>query len=267
MIIIGEKLNGSIPVVGEAIRNRDANLIRQRAIVQAEAGADYIDVCASVELTGEVETLKWMIELVQEVTNLPICIDSPSPDSCVAAIPFCKVPGIINSVSMEGNKIDTVFPAIAGTDWGCVALLCNDKGIPATADARMEVFSSVMERARAFAIPDERLYIDPLVVALSTDETALSVFTDCCRRIRAISPKVHITSGLSNISFGLPNRKSVNQAFLALAMEAGMDSAIMDPSNRDMLGVLYATEALLGIDEYCLDYIGAFRQGRIGPGK
>ena len=125
MIIIGEKLNGSIPSVAKAIAEKDADLIRERARMQAEAGATFLDVCASVEEAVEVETLKWMIDLVQEVTDTPICVDSPSARSCVAAIPFCKKPGLINSVSLEGDKIDTIFPVIADTDWECVALLCD----------------------------------------------------------------------------------------------------------------------------------------------
>ena len=259
MIIIGEKLNGSIPSVAKAIAERDANLIRERAKKQAEAGATFLDVCASVEEDVEVETLKWMIDLVQEVTDTPICVDSPSAKSCVAAIPFCKRPGLVNSVSLEGNKIDTIFPVIADTDWECVALLCDNDGIPDSVERRMKVFHGIMEKAKEYNIAPSRLHIDPLVVTLSTDQTALTVFAECCRQIKAEYPDIHITSGLSNISFGLPTRKNINQAFMVLAMNAGMDSAIVDPTNKNMIGMIYATNALLERDEYCLDYIDKFK--------
>lgn len=259
MIIIGEKLNGSIPSVAKAIADKDAELIRERARKQAEAGATFLDVCASVEEEVEVETLKWMIDLVQEVTDTPICVDSPSARSCVAAIPFCKKPGLINSVSLEGDKIDTIFPVIADTDWECVALLCDNDGIPDSVEKRMEVFHGIMEKAKEYQIAPSRLHIDPLVVTLSTDETALTVFADCCRQIKAEYPEIHITSGLSNISFGLPARKNINQAFMVLAMNAGMDSAIVDPTNKNMIGMIYATNALLERDEYCLNYIAKFQ--------
>ncbi len=259
MIIIGEKLNGSIPSVAKAIAERDADLIRERAKKQAEAGATFLDVCASVEEDVEVETLKWMIDLVQEVTDTPICVDSPSAKSCVAAIPFCKRPGLVNSVSLEGNKIDTIFPVIADTDWECVALLCDNDGIPDSVERRMKVFHGIMEKAKEYNIAPSRLHIDPLVVTLSTDQTALTVFAECCRRIKAEYPDIHITSGLSNISFGLPTRKNINQAFMVLAMNAGMDSAIVDPTNKNMIGMIYATNALLERDEYCLDYIDKFK--------
>ena len=258
MIIIGEKLNGSIPSVARAIAERDADLIRDRARMQAEAGATFLDVCASVEEDVEVETLKWMIDLVQEVTDTPICVDSPSAKSCVAAIPFCKRPGLVNSVSLEGDKIDTIFPVIADTDWECVALLCDNDGIPDSVERRMKVFHGIMEKAKEYHIAPNRLHIDPLVVTLSTDQTALTVFADCCRQIKAEYPEIHITSGLSNISFGLPVRKNINQAFMVLAMNAGMDSAIVDPTNKNMIGMIYATNALLEQDEYCLKYIDKF---------
>lgn len=258
MIIIGEKLNGSIPSVAKAIAERDADLIRERARMQAEAGATFLDVCASVEEAVEVETLKWMIDLVQEVTDTPICVDSPSARSCVAAIPFCKKPGLINSVSLEGDKIDTIFPVIADTDWECVALLCDNDGIPDSVERRMKIFFGIMEKAKQYGIAPSRLHIDPLVVTLGTDQTALTVFADCCRRIKYEYPEIHITSGLSNISFGLPVRKNINQAFMVLAMNAGMDSAIVDPTNKNMIGMIYATNALLERDEYCLQYIDKF---------
>ena len=258
MIIIGEKLNGSIPSVAKAIAERDADLIRERARMQAEAGATFLDVCASVEEAVEVETLKWMIDLVQEVTATPICVDSPSARSCVAAIPFCKRPGLINSVSLEGDKIDTIFPVIADTDWECVALLCDNDGIPDSVERRMKIFFGIMEKAKQYGIAPSRLHIDPLVVTLGTDQTALTVFADCCRRIKYEYPEIHITSGLSNISFGLPVRKNINQAFMVLAMNAGMDSAIVDPTNKNMIGMIYATNALLERDEYCLQYIDKF---------
>jgi 5-methyltetrahydrofolate--homocysteine methyltransferase len=267
MIIIGEKINGSIPSMAKAIQEKNELYISDCAVRQAVAGANYLDVCASVPEKIEVETLQWLIDLVQRVTDIPICVDSPSPHSIAAALPFCKKPGIVNSVSMEGEKIDVLFPLIAETEWKCIALLCDDKGIPHTVERRLEVFEKIMQKAKEFKIDPSRLYIDPLVETLSTKETSLTVFAECAREIKKQYPSIHVTSGLSNISFGLPARKLINQAFLVLAMGAGMDSAIVDPTNRDLLGLIYAANALLEKDEYCLEYISAFREGLIGPLK
>ena len=265
MIIIGEKLNGSIPSIAKAIADRDGARIRDMARRQAEAGAHYLDVCASVPVDAEAETLKWMLDLIQDECDTPICLDSPSPETLIRALHYCVGPGIVNSVSGEGNKIDIIFPAIADTRWGCVALLCDDRGIPKTVGHRMEVFGAIMEKAGEYGIDASRLYIDPLVVTLSSNETALTAFAETARRVKGLYPDIHITSGLSNVSFGLPARKYINMAFMILAMGAGMDSAIVDPTNRDMLGVIYAAEALLENDEYCMDYIGAYKSGLIGP--
>ncbi|SHN80346.1 methyltetrahydrofolate cobalamin methyltransferase [Desulfitobacterium chlororespirans] len=267
MIIIGEKINGSIPAMAKAIQARNEAAIADCAVKQAEAGANYLDVCASVPEKIEVDVLKWLIDRVQRATDLPICVDSPSPHSIAAVLPFCQRPGIVNSVSMEGEKIDVLFPLIAGTEWQCIALLCDDKGIPHSVEKRLEVFAKIMKKAQEFKIDPSRLYIDPLVETLSTQETTLTVFGECAREIKKQYPAVHVTSGLSNISFGLPARRLINQAFLVLAMGAGMDSAIIDPTNRDLLGLIYAANALLEKDEYCLDYISAFKEGLIGPLK
>ena len=132
MIIIGEKINGSIPSVAKAIAEKDADFIRNLAKAQTEAGATYIDVCASVEDSIELETMKWLIDLVQEVTDTPIAVDSPNVHTCVEAMKFCNKPGLFNSVSLEGDKIDVAFPAIADTKWEVVALLNDDTGISKT---------------------------------------------------------------------------------------------------------------------------------------
>ena len=267
MIIIGEKINGSIPSVCKAIANRNEAFIRKLAKKQADAGADYIDVCASVSDDDEIEVMKWLIDIVQDTVDTPICIDSPNPNTCASCIPFCKKEGIVNSVSLEGNKIEVIFPAIANTGWQVIALLCDNRGIPNTVERRLEIAKEIMEKAKEYGIAPSRIYIDPLVTALSTDGETLRKFTACASKIREWYPDVHITSGLSNISYGLPARKCINEAFMVLAMNAGMDSAIVDPLNRDMLGVIYATDALIENDEFCLEFIHAFREGRIGPVK
>lgn len=306
MIIIGEKINGAIPSVQKAITEKDGDFIRARAVMQAQAGADFIDVHASRK-EQESEILGWMIEQVQEVTDVPICIDSPDPEVCVEAMKYCKRPGLINSVSMEKNKTEIVFPVIAETDWQCVALLCSDKyGIPQSVEQRMEILDEIMEQAQKYGIEPERLHIDPLVEAIATNESSFLMFADCCRQIREKYPRLHITSGLSNISFGLPSRKTMNLAFLGKAVRAGMDSAIMDPANKDMRGMVmaaehqpceekyeemlkvalgeiqpdegkaysrdlagmkYAAACLNGEDDFCLEYIEAFEEGEFGVKK
>ncbi len=266
MIIIGEKINGAIPSVAKAIEEKDADWIRNLAKIQSEAGADYIDVCSAV-VDKDVETLKWLIDLVQEVCDTPICIDSPSPQSIVEAIPFCNKPGLINSVSLEGDKIDVVFPAIADTEWEVIALLSGRNRISDDVDERIDALNEIMEKAKEYNIAESRIHIDPLVFSLGTIPESFSGYAAVAKYVKEHYPSAHITSGLSNISFGIPSRKTMNQAFLILAMQAGMDCAIIDPTSRDMIGSIFATEALLEIDEYCIEYIGAYNDGRFGVKK
>lgn len=265
MIIIGEKINGSIPSVAKAIAEKDEEAIKNLAIRQTEANATYIDVCASVEDEIEVETMKWLIDLVQSVTETPIAIDSPNAKVCAECIKFCNKPGLINSVSGEGTKIEDVFPVIADTEWEVVALLCDDTGIPQTAEKRLEVFANIMAEAKKYNIDPSRIHIDPLIEMLCTAEDGIKMVTDVMDEIKRQYPTIHITGAVSNISFNLPVRKILNQSFTVLSMSHGLDSAIFDPLNRDLIGLIYATEAMLGLDDYCMEYISAYRDGLFGP--
>jgi 5-methyltetrahydrofolate--homocysteine methyltransferase len=132
---------------------------------------------------------------------------------------------------------------------------------------KFEIACTIIEKAAAFKIAENRLFIDPLVVAISTQQDSLLTFNDTVRKIKEKFPGVHITSGLSNISFGMPFRQNINRQFLSLAMSAGMDSAILDPLSIEMRSTLYATKALLCQDEFLMEYIGAFREGVIGTPK
>jgi 5-methyltetrahydrofolate--homocysteine methyltransferase len=268
MILIAEKLNGSIPSCAEAISNRNEAYIKDLAKRQADAGAHYIDCCASVK-ERELETLKWMIDAIQSVTDCPISVDSPDVSVILEAMPYCKRPGLFNSVSGEGGKIDLAFPVLAkpeNSNWHVMALLCDDTGIPKTASKRIDVFEMVVAKAGEFNIDDSRIHIDPLVEMLCTtdDGEGISILLEVMTHIKATHPKVHISGAVSNISFNLPVRRLVNQAFAVLAINAGMDSAVLDPLNKDLLGVIYAAEALLGRDDFCMEYISAFREGRFG---
>ena len=263
MIIIAEKINGSIPSMAKAIAERNEDWIKDIAKKEAEVGADFIDCCASVEV-GEVETLNWIIDLVQSVTDTPISVDSPNPRVLVECMKRCKKPGLINSVSGEGDKIDVVFPVIADTKWDVMALLCDDTGIPKSAADRIRVLDNIMAKAKEYGIAESRIHIDPLVEMLCTSEDGISTVIDTIRGIRAKDKDVHIICAISNISFNLPARALINQSFATLAVAAGMDAGILDPLNRDLRGAIYAAEACMGLDEFCMEYIGAFREGRIG---
>lgn len=267
MIIIGEKINGTLTSVKQAIAERNEEFIRNLAIRQVECGADYVDVCAGTAPEVEVETLKWLMDTVQNAVDKPLCIDSPNPRTIEQVFKYARKPGIINSVSEEGDKCEVIYPLIQGTEWQVIALTCDNNGIPSSVERRVEIARSLIEKAQKYDIAPERIYIDPLVMALSADNRSLLNFVETLTTIKKMYPTVKFTSGLSNISFGMPLRRVVNQAFMTIAMYAGMDAAIMDPCNREMLAALLATRALLGQDRYCRNYYNAYRKNMIGPVK
>ena len=264
MIIIGEKINGAIPSAARAIAERDADFIRGLATRQTEAGADYLDVCAGTAPELERDTLIWLLDIVQDTVDTPICIDSPDPDILLDMIPRIKRPGLINSVSGEGDKCERIYPLLKDSEWKVVALTCDDGGIPADAKRKIEIGLSLIEKAAAYGITPDRIFIDPLVLALSAVNDALLSFCEAVTTMHEAYPTVHFTSGLSNISFGMPKRKLINRNFLAFALQAGMDSAIMDPTDVDMYSEILAAEAILGRDKFCRAYNKAYRQGRLG---
>lgn len=267
MIIIGEKINGTIPSVKNAIVERDEEFIRNLALKQTEAGAHYLDVCASTAPEYEVETLIWLMNLVQDTVDTPLCIDSPNATVIKEVLKYARRPGLINSVSEEGDKCEVIFPLIEGTEWQVIALTCDNRGIPSDVETRVEITKNIVEKAQKYGIAPDRIHLDPLVLALSADNKSLLNFTETLKRVKELYPTLKVTSGLSNISFGMPLRKVVNQGFLTIALYAGMDSAIIDPVNRDMMATLMATEALLGRDRLCRNFSNAFRKNKIGPIK
>jgi 5-methyltetrahydrofolate--homocysteine methyltransferase len=217
-----------------------------------------------VRAAEELETLEWLVEIVESAVDTPICIDSPNADTLAALIPAIRKPGIINSVSGETGKCETLYPLAAKTAWKIIVLTCDDSGIPFEADKKTQIAWALIEKAAEHGIAPERLFIDPLVLALSAVNNALTGFTESIRQIRDKYPAAHFTSGLSNISFGMPARKYINRGFLTFAIEAGMDSAIMDPTSKEMYAALLTAEVLLGRDRRCRNYNGAYRAGRLG---
>ena len=269
MIIIGEKINGAIPSVKEAIANRDETLIRQRAIAQAEAGADFIDCAPSTAPELEYDAMVWLIEQIQAVTDTPICIDSPNARLLAKILEEGRVkhPGMVNSVNEEGDKCEILFPLIAGTEWNIVGLTCDKGGIPNQTSKKIEIAKSIIGKAQKYGVKLEKLHIDPCVMALSTMPSSMEDFEQAIRGIHEYAPAVKVTGAISNISFEMPARKYINANCMAYAVKAGLDSAIMDPCNIDMVSTIYACEALTMKDKGGRKYNRAYRQGKIGVKK
>jgi len=267
MIIVGEKINGAIPSVGEAIEKRDAAFIRNLVKRQVDAGVDYLDICAGTSAGKELEALNWLLDLVQDETDTPLCVDSPNVSIIENVLPRVKRSGIINSVSGEGDKCEVIYPLMQENDWQVIALTCDNNGIPDTYRKKVDIALMLINKAAEYGIGPERIFIDPLVMSLAAVNDSMLSFMAAVREIQCLNPYVKTISGLSNISYGMPYRKIINLNFLTLALSAGMDAAIIDPTNRDFYATVLAVEALLNRDKHCRRYYKAYREGKIGQAK
>ncbi|MCB0244239.1 MAG: dihydropteroate synthase [Anaerolineae bacterium] len=261
MKIIGEKINGTRKRVAQAIAERDAEYIRDLAIKQTEAGSTWLDVNAGTRPDHEPDDLVWLIENIQAVVETPLALDSANPKALNVAIQAVNKTPMINSISGEPDRLEQILPIVAKHGCEVIALAMDDKKIPETFDKRMEVIDMVLQHTRAAGIPDGKVYVDPLALTIATMNQSAMIACDTIRAVHGKYPDLHFTMGLSNISFGLPARKQVNRGFLILAMQAGLDCAILDPLDKELRAAIVTTELLLGQDKYCKGYLKASRAG------
>lgn len=263
MIVIGEKINGTRKDVAEAIENRSTEVIVHLARDQAIAGADYIDVNAGTHPDREPEDMAWLVETIQQYTQTPLCLDSANSIALKAGLKVARKRPMLNSLSGEKHRIEGLMPLIREYNTELVILAVDDDGIPNSAAKRMSIIRRLVEKVRHTGIKDEQLYIDPLVTAIATDNRSGTVALETIRLVRKEFSQVHITCGLSNISYGQPARSLINQAFAPLAMAAGLDCAFIDPLDSRLYQMILATEMILGRDPDCQNYNKSQRINRI----
>ncbi|MBW2322961.1 MAG: methyltetrahydrofolate cobalamin methyltransferase, partial [Deltaproteobacteria bacterium] len=261
MIVIGEKINGTRKSVAKAIEEKNREFIKNLAIRQVEAGADYLDINAGTHPDKETTDMEWLVQTVQEVTDVTLCLDSANPKALATGLEVANKTPMLNSLSGEKDRLEGVLPLACEYKTGLIVLAMDDNGIPATVEERLEIVKTLVGMTREGGLPDENLYIDPLITTLATDTESGNRAFEAMRLIKEQFPAVHLTAGLSNISFGLPSRSIINQVFAALAIAAGMDSAIFNPEDAELRAIIYAAEAVLGKDDYCMNYLRAYRAG------
>jgi 5-methyltetrahydrofolate--homocysteine methyltransferase len=263
MLIIGEKINSSIPSVYSAIEKKDAEFIRKLALDQAAAGAEIIDVNAGAFFDEEVELLPWLVEIAQSAVDLPLCIDSPNAVALANGLAIARRKAIVNSISLEKDRYESVLPLIQKSGASIIALCMGDKGIPATAEERFEAAKAVVARLTSDGIKLADIYVDVMAQPIGTDGCSGKATLDTVRMIKQEIPGVHMTCGLSNVSFGLPKRRLLNQSFAVALAVCGMDTFFIDPLDEKLMSLLLATDTIIGSDEYCCNYIQASRAGKL----
>ena len=262
MIIIGEKINSTRKDMARAISQNDAAYIQDVALEQANAGASWLDVNCATQIDDEAVKMAWLVKIVQGRVNVPLSIDSPNPLAIEAGLKVHQGQAIINSTTAEPDRIEKIFPLAHKYNAGVIALCIDEKGMPRTAQDRFDIAKKLFKMAFDYKIPPEDLYIDPLVRPVATEPEQVEEFLESLRMIKTLKG-VKTICGLSNVSFGLPDRKLLNATFAVMALAAGLDAAILDPTDKAVLAGIKAAEALLNHDEYCLNYITAHRENKL----
>jgi len=263
MLIVGERINSSRKSIAKAVTAGDSDLIRKEAQMQADAGADYIDVNAGTFMDEELERLKWIVDTVQEAVSVPLCIDSPDPGVIQGILPMVREIPMINSITLEPSRLERILPLAAARQAKVIALCQSSEVMAETIEEKVQMAHELMEKARQAGIDEDDLYVDPLVYPVATHPDSVAATLSSIQRIRRELPKVHTICGLTNVSYGLPARKLLNRTFLVAAVSHGLDAAILDPTDTPLAGALKAALAVTGKDEFCLDFIEAYRKGLI----
>ncbi|MEW5783661.1 MAG: dihydropteroate synthase [Bacillota bacterium] len=261
MIIIGERINGMFKDIARAIKERDPKAVQEWARKQEENGAHYLDINVGPSSPAPVEAMQWLVQITQAVSDLPLCLDSTKYDAIEAGLKLCKRPAMINSVPAEQAKMERVFAMAAEYDAEIIALAMNEEGIPKDADARVGLAAEIVANAMAFDISPDKLYIDPLVLPCNVAQDHGPEVLRTLREIKLISdPAPKTVVGLSNISQGTRDRELVNRIFAVMAMSHGLDAAIADACDDELMAAVATARICLNMDIYCDSYIDVFKK-------
>jgi len=266
-VIIGERINptGRKKVLA-ALETGDFDIVRSDAISQVQAGARVLDVNAGVPGADEPALLQHVMRVVMEVTGVPLCIDTANPSALEAALSIYEGKALVNSVNGEEKSLKAVLPLVKEYDAAVIGLCMDDDGIPTTPQARLQAAAKIIERAAILGIPPEDVIIDPLAMTMAVDpaagRTTLKTIELVVREFG-----VNITMGASNVSFGLPDRKFVNAAFMAMAIHAGLTCPITNPLVPEVAIAVLGADLSMGRDEYGMNWIKTFRQRKKEAGS
>jgi len=262
--IIAERINMTRERIKKAVWDRDEEYISQQAVRQMEAGATHIDINAGGDPSKEVEDMRWLAEVVSAAVEIPLVFDSANPEAIRTGLGVCNRPGtIVNSITGEKERIEGILPLVKEFEADVICLTMDDSGMPEDLDGRIRLTRELAEKLKAEGVALDRVHFDHLVRPASTNPGQAAHILEAIRFAKSEYPECHIALGLSNMSFGIPERRNLNRAFLAMLVEAGCDGAIIDPCEEGMKNTLLSARAVMGLDEYCMEYIAAQREGKL----
>ncbi len=266
-ILVGERLNPTgKPRLKEALRLGNMGYILEEAVKQAEGGVHVLDVNVGLPDIDEVAKMREVVLAVQAVTDLPLQIDTANPEALAAAMRIYNGKPLVNSVNGSEKSMNSVFPLVKKYGGAVIALTLDEDGIPETAEGRVAIAMKIIKEAQKYGIKKSDIIVDPLALAISADSGSALTTLRAVRMLRAEG--IYTSLGISNVSFGLPNRDIINGAFLTAALTSGLDVAIVNPSSEMLMNAYYSTEALLARDELCEKYIayGATARSKVQEG-
>ncbi len=256
--LIGERINPTgKKKLAEALKAGDLEIVRKEAIEQVEAGADIIDINVNAPGVDDVATLPKAVKVVMEAVDAPICIDSPNTDAIEAALKVYKGKPLINSVSGEAHSLKRILPLVKEYGAAVVGLVQDDEGIPKNADRRVAIAHKIVESAEKAGVPREDVVIDVLAFAIGAEANSGKDVLEAIRRIRE-ELGVNMTMGASNISFGMPDRPVINNAWVSMVIAAGATALIVDAAK--VKPSVLATDLILGRDRFARRFIENYRK-------
>lgn len=261
MFIIGELINGMYKDIGKAIKEKSKARIQECALEQISSGADALDVNCGPASARPVEDIKWLVEVIQEVTDKPLALDSSKPQVIEAGLKVMKNKAIINSTTADAEKLGILVPLAKKYNAKLIGLTISAKGIPQNKDQRLELAATIVASCAEQEFPIEDLYLDPIVMPVNVAQAQMKDILEAIREFKIISePAPKAIVGLSNVSQGTCLRSLVNRTFLTMAIACGLDAAILDPLDKDLMDTAITAELILNKQIYCDAYLDAYRK-------
>jgi 5-methyltetrahydrofolate--homocysteine methyltransferase len=268
MLVIGELINSTRKEVKAALKDKDEQLIRKLARSQIEAGADLLDVNTATSRNQEMSDMEWVIGLIYDELGdqVRLCIDSPNPDVVEHGLSLCKSAPMMNSITNDKKTQQRLIELIKEYKAEFVGLPMGSGGMPMTVEARMREAELLTSSVKEAGISLERMYLDPMVMTIGSNPEQAGIVRATVRAVKERwgNEGIKTSVGLSNVSFGLPHRSIINQVYLVLLLDAGLDAALIDPTDRGMMDILHGAEAVLERDSHCLNYIKYMRNRNKG---
>jgi 5-methyltetrahydrofolate corrinoid/iron sulfur protein methyltransferase len=261
MEAIGERINGMFKAIGKAIKESDASVIEDMAKRQEEAGADILDLNVGPAAEDRLAAMRWLVETVQNVSGLPLAIDSTNPDVVRAGLEACENPAVINSTTGEQEKLNAMMPMAAEHGCSIIGLTIDEEGVPGTAAGRMEVALKLVSSAMEHGLPTDRLYVDAVILPVNAlQDTPPRVLEVISQVPMLADPAPKTVLGLSNVSQGAQLRPLLNRTYLVMCLGRGLDAAIVDVLDEELMDAMITAEVLMNRAVYADDFLKAYRK-------